>query len=383
MADKGGDRATAFSLKDHLFNEGTLGQLAAEYAAGVPRFDATAFLDRVIPGLAERTLLDRIDWIADCIETQLAPDFPTMAEQIEAAMPPPLDPTRTDDDFGQFIHAVPGVLAVRHGMTEGHLARALDLLEAATQRFSMEFYIRPFLNAFPGPVMDRLRAWSSHDNYHVRRLVSEGTRPTLPWAKRIEADPLGMLPLLDGLHADPTRYVTRSVANHLNDIAKIDAERVLSLLAGWKKAGRQDEKELAWMTRHALRTLVKQGHPGAMKALGYAHEAPVDVVSFRVNPDAPRIGGTARLEVTLEAPETCPVLVDYIVWFRRPGGRESAKVHKLKVATIPAGKELRLEKSHRFKADATTYSLVPGPHRVALQVNGRILAETVIDLRPA
>jgi hypothetical protein len=112
------------------------------------------------PGAARtggaRTLLERIDWIADCIEPHLAPDFPTMADQVEAAMPPPLDPTLTDDDFGQFIHAIPGVLAVRHGMSEAHLPRALDLLEAATQRFSMEFYIRPFLNAFPGPVMARL-----------------------------------------------------------------------------------------------------------------------------------------------------------------------------------------------------------------------------------
>jgi 3-methyladenine DNA glycosylase AlkC len=241
MADKGGDRAAAFSLKDHLFNADTLGQLAAEYAAGLPGFPAEAFLDRVLPGLAERGLLERIDWIADCIEPHLAPDFPTMADQVEAAMPPPLDPSLTDDDFGQFIHAIPGVLAVRHGMSEAHLPRALDLLEAATQRFSMEFYIRPFLNAFPGPVMARLTDWTGHANYHVRRLVSEGTRPTLPWAKRIDADPLSMLPLLDALHADPTRYVTRSVANHLNDIAKIAPDRVLAPLVrldGGRAAGR-------------------------------------------------------------------------------------------------------------------------------------------------
>jgi 3-methyladenine DNA glycosylase AlkC len=381
MADKGGDRAAAFSLRDHLFNADTLGQLAAEYAAGLPGFPAGAFLDRVLPGLAERGLLERIDWIADCIEPHLATDFRTMADQVEAAMPPPLDPRLTDDDFGQFIHAIPGVLAVRHGMSEAHLMRALDLLEAATQRFSMEFYIRPFLNAFPGPVMARLTDWAGHANYHVRRLVSEGTRPTLPWARRIDADPLSMLPLLDALHADPTRYVTRSVANHLNDIAKLAPDRALATLADWKARGRQDPKELGWMTKHALRTLVKQGHPGAMAALGYDPDAAVEVLSFTLDPDAPRIGGTAQVKVALTAPATCPVLVDYVIWFRRPGGSENARVHKLKTATIPAGGTLALETSHRFKADATTYSLVPGPHRVALQVNGRIAAETVIDLR--
>jgi 3-methyladenine DNA glycosylase AlkC len=381
MADKGGDRAAAFSLKDHLFNADTLGQLAAEYAAGLPGFPAEAFLERVLPGLAERGLLERIDWIADCIEPHLAPDFPTMADQAEAAMPPPLDPSLTDDDFGQFIHAIPGVLAVRHGMSAAHLPRALDLLEAATQRFSMEFYIRPFLNAFPGPVMARLTGWTGHANYHVRRLVSEGTRPTLPWAKRINADPLSMLPLLDALHADPTRYVARSVANHLNDIAKTAPDRVLGLLSDWTSAGRQSRAEIAWMTKHALRTLVKQGHPGAMAALGYDPDAPVEVIAFAVDPVAPRIGETARVAVALTAPAPCPVLVDYVIWFRRPGGAENAKVHKLRTGTIGAGETLNLEKSHRFKAEASTYRLVPGPHRVALQVNGRIRAETVIDLR--
>jgi hypothetical protein len=118
-----------------------------------------------------------------------------------------------------------------------------------------------------------------------------------------------------------------------------------------------------------------------MAALGYDPDAPVHVVGFTVDPEAPLIGGTALLKVALSAPETCPVLVDYIIWFRRPGGRENARVHKLKAGTVRRGETLSLEKTHRFKADATTYSLVPGPHRVALQVNGRIRAETVIDLR--
>jgi 3-methyladenine DNA glycosylase AlkC len=380
MADKGGDRGAAFSLKDHLFNEETLGQLAAEYAAGLPGFDAGAFLHQVLPGLPGRELMERIDWIADCLAPHLASDFPTMADQIEAAMPPPLDPTLRDDDFGQFIHAVPGVLAVRHGLSEAHLPRALRLLEAATQRFSMEFYIRPFLNAFPDAVMARLRDWTGHDNYHVRRLVSEGTRPTLPWAKRIDLDPIAMLPLLDALFADGTRFVTRSVANHLNDISKTAPDAVLGRLADWKARGVQKPGELAWMTKHALRTLIKQGHPGAMIALGYDPDAPVEVTQFDLDPASPMIGGTAQVVVALTAPEDCPVLVDYIIWFKRPGGRENAKVHKLKTGTVRPGETLTITKAHRFKGDATTYSLVPGPHRVALQVNGRICAETMIEL---
>tara|TARA_B110000027_G_scaffold130970_1_gene154547 strand:- start:3119 stop:3226 length:108 start_codon:yes stop_codon:yes gene_type:complete len=35
-----------------------------------------------------------------------------MADQLEAALPKMLNPTLSDDDFGHFIHAVPGILAV-------------------------------------------------------------------------------------------------------------------------------------------------------------------------------------------------------------------------------------------------------------------------------
>ena len=127
----------------------------------------------------------RLDWMADCIEGHLADDFVTMADQLEAMMPAPLDPSLKDDDFGHFIHAVPGILDVRHGL-EAHRERALDLLYEATKRFSMEFYIRAFLNRWPEETLARLKVLSGDENYHVRRLVSEGTRPKLPWAKAVD-----------------------------------------------------------------------------------------------------------------------------------------------------------------------------------------------------
>lgn len=374
--------ADSFSLKDHLFNADTLGDLAREYAAGIPGFPAQVFLDAVMPGLAARQLLERLDWIADCLTPHLASDFPTMADQLESAMPPPLDPTKTDDDFGRFIHAVPGIFAVRHGLTDAYRDRALDLIECATKRFSMESYIRPFLNTWPDIVMARLAQWAHHDHYHVRRLVSEGTRPNLPWAKRLTTDPFAALPLLDILHADPARFVTRSVANHLNDLSKRDGGRVMDRLAAWHAEGRQTKKELIWITRHALRTLIKQGDPRAMVMLGYRPDAPVSVETFDLHPNAPVIGQTARVSATLTASVPTPVLVDYVVWFKRPGGRESAKVHRLKQTQISPGQPLTISKNHTFKGDATTYTLVPGQHRMALQINGRILAETTFDLRP-
>ncbi|PHO02402.1 hypothetical protein CSC82_17835 [Rhodobacteraceae bacterium 4F10] len=376
--------AQGFSLKDQLFNADTLGDLAAEYSAALPFFDAEAFHAEVVAGLEGRELLERLDWIADCIANRLAPDFPTMSAQLLAAMPAKLDPELTDDDFGRFIHAVPGILAVRHGLEEHH-DQALDLLYEATQRFSMEFYIRPFLNRWPEDTLARLSHWAGDENYHVRRLVSEGTRPKLPWAKKIDMAPLDALPLLDRLFDDPTRYVTRSVANHLNDIAKIDATAVVDALAGWQASGRQTEKEMAWMTRHGLRTLIKQGHPGALEMLGYRQDAPVILSRVDLADVTPRIGDGLALSLTLEtgSKKDVPVLVDYVIRFHRPDGREGRKVFKLKQAVVPAGGSLELSKRHVLKGNATTFKLHPGPHAIEVQVNGRVLGQVAFDLHPA
>ena len=160
-----------FSLKDHMFNAQTVGQLAQEYAAEIPSFDAAKFESEALSGFAVRELMQRLEWMADCVESQLSSDFPTLAEQLEAAMPSRLDPALTDDDFGHFIHAIPGILAVRHGL-ENHCERALDLIFVATQRFSMEFYIRPFLNRWPEETLARLAEWSKDENYHVCHYVT-------------------------------------------------------------------------------------------------------------------------------------------------------------------------------------------------------------------
>lgn len=357
-----------FSLKDHLFNAETIGQLAQEFCAGIPSFDGPRFEQAALDGFAERELMERLEWMADCIAQQLSDDFVTMADQLEAAMPAPLDPNLKDDDFGHFIHAVPGILAVRHGL-EDHRERALDLLYVATQRFSMEFYIRPFLNRWPEETLARMAVWANDENYHVRRLVSEGTRPKLPWAKAVTLTQEQTVPLLNALYADKTRYVTRSVANHLNDITKFDAERVVYLFKTWGAAGKQSAKELDWMTRHGLRTLVKQGHVGALELLGFRADAPVQVTAQIHTPDV-KMGEAIEFAIEITSDEDCPVLVDYRIDFARAEGKRSEKVFKLKQAKVSQGTPLSLKKSHKLKAGASTFTLYEGAHSLTIQVNG-------------
>ena len=131
------------------------------------------------------------------------------------------------------------------------------------------------------------------------------------------------------------------------------------------------------MMSHALRGLVKSGHPAALRRLGYDPDAPVAVTLDL--PAAARIGEVLDFSVQIEGPIGQPVLVDYIVYFQRPGGKTSRKVHKLKQAAIGDG-PLQLAKRHKLKGDATTFRLVPGPHRLEVQVNGRVRAAGGFEL---
>jgi 3-methyladenine DNA glycosylase AlkC len=367
--------AQGFSLKDQLFNAEKTRYLAGLFADAGPSFDADAFETRVMSRLPELELKERMAWIAECLQHAVPGDLPDVAPIILDALPPPLDPSKTDDDFGDFIFAPLGDWVVLVGLDHPELA--LDVIEELTQRFSMEWAIRPFLNHHPEQVMDRMERWCLHDSYHVRRLVSEGTRPRLPWGQAIGLGLNDPLPLLDRLHGDNTRYVTRSVANHLNDITKKDPELVLDRLQTWQQQDQQRRDELDWMTAHTLRGLVKSGHPQAMKMLGYDPDAEI-AVGVHVKGLA-RIGDALEFSVDLTGAEGQPVLVDYIVHFQRPGGKTTAKVHKLKQAVLKDG-QLLLTKRHKLKADATTFKLVPGAHRLEVQVNGKICAGVDFEL---
>ena len=364
--------AAGFSRKDHLFNADTVGRLGGHFEdAGV--FEASPFVTDVLADMGPLELKARINLIAAVLARYLPDDFSTAAQAILAALPPPLDPTLQDDDFGHFIYAPLGVYVENHGLEE-HCELGLDVLEHVTQRFSMEYSIRAFLNRWQDATLERMQDWVRHDHYHVRRLVSEGTRPKLPWGQAIGVVPAQSLPLLDSLHADPTRFVTRSVANHLNDISKKDPSTVIARLANWQDAGQQHSKELGWMRKHALRGLIKAGDPAAMAHLGYRPDLPVDLSHFSITPGTLARGDSAEIKLTLQVDDDAPLIVDYVVDFVKANGQTAPKVFKMKVLEAKAGQPVTLRKKHVFKDNATTFTLYPGAHALHVQVNGRVIA---------
>ena len=149
-----------------------------------------------------------------------------------------------------------------------HFDASMDAICEITKRNTGEYAIRPFLEAYPEKATAMMKKWSTDNNVHVRRLASEGMRPRLPWAKKLDMviqNPAPLLDILENLRDDESRFVQKSVANALNDISKDNREVALKTLGRWShNAG----KHRQWIIRHALRNLLKKKDPHALKLIG-------------------------------------------------------------------------------------------------------------------
>lgn len=107
-----------FLLKDHLFNESKVLYLAQLISGAYPQFKQKTFVSEVLEKFPELELKARIGWIAEILERYLPKDFRDSSKIIMSALPPQLDPNKTDNDFGDYIFAAFGEYVVRHGLTK-------------------------------------------------------------------------------------------------------------------------------------------------------------------------------------------------------------------------------------------------------------------------
>jgi 3-methyladenine DNA glycosylase AlkC len=271
----------------------------------------------------------------------------------------------------------------RHG--QQHPDVALPFLRRLTRTFSAEFAIRPFLANAPQETLAVLASWLEDPDPHVRRWISEGTRPRLPWGQHLPAftaDPALTLPLLDALRSDPEPYVRRSVANHLGDIAKDHPDRAIAVARRWvghttvpPRGGTKAQQ----LVRHALRHLVKQGHPDALALMGFL--PPAIQAELTVAAEV-QLGGTLRVELTLTNPtdQPQPMLVDLGIRFRgADGSLRRPKVFKWTTLTLEAGQTVSRVRQQRLP-DVTTRTHHGGHQEALARVNGQTLATATFRL---
>lgn len=365
---------TAFK---HHFGPKLACRLAAELAEAQPGFDGDGLVQEVEAGVGPLELKARVALIAEAIAARLPADYGEALAIWLRTLPPPLVGFKGIFEHGFHLYPLSHFIETR-GLDDP--AHSLDALHALTQRFTGEFAIRPLLREHPEPTLERLRAWRSDPSEHVRRLVSEGSRPHLPWATRLDLPLETSLALLEPLRADASDYVRRSVANHLNDLCRAHPEPVLDTLEAWSRAG---SPETAHVIRHALRKLLKQGHPRALALQGY--RAPeVELTRFTLDQTTPEIGDSITAEAELRNPldQPQPLMIDLAVTFLTRTGKARDQVFKLTTTELAPGASATVRKRLDL-VPRTTRALYPGAHAVALQVNGQRLAELAFQLQPA
>lgn len=372
---------TTFSLKDQLFNQEKIDFLADQFAAAEPTFQRDAFVAAVMAELPALELKARIVMIAEKLHLFLPADYPAALDLILRALPPELDPTRTDDDFGDFILAPLSEYVALYGTDVEHLDLSLAGLREITKRFTCEGPIRTFINRFPEQTIPFLEQCATDDNYHVRRLASEGTRPKLPWAPKLVIDHTVPLNILNRLFADPTRYVTRSVANHLNDIAKIEPALVIQLLTEWQASQKLAPKEMKYVTQHSLRTLVKKGDMAALTLLGFGGKPDISIEKFETSTPVVQVGEPFLFSFDLLSHTDQNLLIDYEMTFAPagPNKKPGKKMFKLKQAELKEGERFGVRKKHPMRL-MTTRQLYSGTHTIELQINGESYGTLAFEL---
>lgn len=273
-----GHIATGSSLAA-LLDRNLVRLLGASIAEVCDGFDRRRFARQANAALDGLGLTDRAAHIARCWGDQLLPDPSRRLAVVTASLGPLLTVTEGYGlkpffymPHGQLIAQT--MIAAEGGaepLSPELLANGLAACRELTMRFTAEFCIRPLIERNQAETLATLQGWLADPNPHVRRLISEGTRPRLPWAGRLrglQADPEPVIPILTALVCDDERYVRRSVANHLGDIAKDHLERALDLAEGWLNGslaiGDWNTERAHEVLRHGLRHPAKQGHPRAL-----------------------------------------------------------------------------------------------------------------------
>jgi len=356
-------------FKDSI-DQTAVARLGSALKAASPDFPRKDFQASGCDGLAPLELKDRVRHLMAVMTDYLPDDYPKALQVVTKAGK--LWPTAAQGDPDDKLAGFAAWPLIDWVGVEGldHPEISLAALRQLTSLFSAEFAIRPFLTQHTELTLATLNTWIDDGDHHVRRLISEGTRPLLPWGMRLPLfrdDPAPVLELLEVLQDDESEYVRRSVANNLNDIAKDHPDLIAEVANSWLAGASLERQRLV---KHGLRTLIKQGHPGALQALGFTVNPKVEA-SLTVADAELQEGQSLQLEavITSRSRSAQKLVVDYAVHYRKANGRLSAKIFKWKTVDLAPGQTVTLNKKQKM-VSRSVRKLYGGRHEVHLLVAG-------------
>jgi 3-methyladenine DNA glycosylase AlkC len=354
----------------HSIGKDLLDRISKSMGKSLPGFNKKNFL-KTASQLPSLELKQRVHLIRDELQKQLPADFPKALEALLGTL-----------EFGGLrgFDLWPYTEFVQTFGLE-HPKISLEALQVLTPLFTSEFAVRPFLKNHQKFTLAYLIKAAAHKDSHVRRWASEGSRPRLPWGERLGdfiKKPQLTLPILEKLKYDSELYVRKSVANHLNDIAKDHPQFVIDTLKRWKKiAPPEQEKNIDWILRHSLRSLIKAGNTGALQLIGATANTKIKLSPLRISKPEVEIGDHLVFEFQIEscAKSRQKLVVDYIIHFRMANDKISPKVFKLKTMELTPNEKVLIQKRHSLKK-ITTRRYYKGEHFVEIQINGKAYAKS-------
>ncbi len=352
-------------FKDH-FNADYLSRLQKRLIALSPSVSPhyLAEVEKLLPSLEMR---DRVNNVADAIYNSLKGHKPAAMGEILIKLA-----HQNREDWREF--GVWPIITVfeRHFIDD--FDDAMAGFYAITPLFTAEFAIRPFIFHYPEKVFKKLEIWATDSNESVRRLASEGIRTKLPWGGKIaylDENPQKILHILEKLKDDDSLFVRRSVANNLNDLSKDYPQLVLKSLQNW----RNDSPAYQWLSKHALRSLIKQGNPQALALIGMDINFNVAATDFSLSSPHITLGESLGLSLCLQNNENKEVklVLDYVIHHMKANGQTSPKIFKWKNITLKANQRLSLQKQHKIYP-ITTRRYYAGQHKLEVILNGKTIA---------
>ncbi|REL33526.1 DNA alkylation repair protein [Rhodohalobacter sp. SW132] len=332
----------------------------------IPSFDQEKFIHLIFNDEFDTyELKDRMHHTATVMHQFLSDDFPEAMVQIKDIIKNlrQTEQKKLSLEFMFFPDYVE-----QYGLN--HFEPSVDAMEFITQFTSCEFAVRPFILEYDQKMLDRMQAWSDHENHHVRRLASEGSRPRLPWAMALpplKSDPAPILPILENLKEDPSEYVRRSVANNLNDISKDNPKVTKSIAVRWLDTSAETDA----LVKHGCRTLFKQGDMEVMNLFGFSSEK-LECAEFVIHTPRVKRGDVLEFSFSVKNRDQQSRLLrlEYALYFLRKNGTHSKKVFKISEREIEPGEELSITRKQSFRP-ISTRKYYPGQQKVSVIMNGK------------
>ena len=220
-------------------------------AAGY-QFDGRKFIEQVETKCQPLSLTQRVDLVADTLKDHLPVGFPKAVGILHKILGPE-NPNETGM-FTNYYWLLPVAKFVeKYGLD--HYDVSINAIAEITKRNTGEYAIRPFIRKYPAETLKQMKKWARSDNFHLRRLSSEGLRPKLPWASKLDLfieKPSPVFAILEILKEDKIKFVQKSVANHLTDYLKVNPIITREFIGRW---GKSENEQTRWIIKHATRKI--------------------------------------------------------------------------------------------------------------------------------